>query len=250
MNSVGIDLHRKRSHVAVIDEDGTELLSRRIVNDPADVPRAAGRARGRVQDRARGDLRLGVARRPARGGRLRAAPRAPAADQGDRLGAREDRRRRRAHARPPAARRPAARGLHRAARAARPARSAAPPGRAHPDALGAQEPRAGRSWPSRASSAPTATCSAPRRPRFLAELELREGPRRRLDSLLALIADFDREIDATSARDRRPRQGGPLRRGALPDPRRRALHRDARDRRGRRRHPLPRPRASSAPGPG
>jgi transposase len=34
MNSVGIDLHRKRSQVAVIDADGELLLSRRIVNDP------------------------------------------------------------------------------------------------------------------------------------------------------------------------------------------------------------------------
>jgi hypothetical protein len=34
MNSVGIDLDRKRYHVAVLDEHGTELLSRRIVNDP------------------------------------------------------------------------------------------------------------------------------------------------------------------------------------------------------------------------
>jgi transposase len=34
--------------------------------------------------------------------------------------------------------------------------------------------------------------------RFLAALELREAPRRRLDSTLALIADFTREIDATS----------------------------------------------------
>jgi transposase len=33
---------------------------------------------------------------------------------------------------------------------------------------------------------------------FLARLELREPPRRRLDSLLALIADFDREIAATT----------------------------------------------------
>jgi transposase len=33
---------------------------------------------------------------------------------------------------------------------------------------------------------------------FLSELELREPPRRRLDWLLALIADFDREIAATS----------------------------------------------------
>jgi transposase len=34
MNSVGIDLHRKRSHVAALDEHGAELFSRRIVNDP------------------------------------------------------------------------------------------------------------------------------------------------------------------------------------------------------------------------
>src|SRR5919199_1721111 len=34
MNSVGIDLHRKRSHVAALDEEGGELFSRRIVNDP------------------------------------------------------------------------------------------------------------------------------------------------------------------------------------------------------------------------
>jgi hypothetical protein len=31
---VGIDLHRKRSHVAVVDERGEQLISRRLVNDP------------------------------------------------------------------------------------------------------------------------------------------------------------------------------------------------------------------------
>jgi transposase len=31
---VGVDLHRKRSHVAVVDEHGEQLLSRRLVNDP------------------------------------------------------------------------------------------------------------------------------------------------------------------------------------------------------------------------
>jgi hypothetical protein len=31
---VGIDLHRNRSQIAVLDRDGGELLSRRIVNDP------------------------------------------------------------------------------------------------------------------------------------------------------------------------------------------------------------------------
>jgi transposase len=35
MNSVGIDLHRSRSYVAVLDDEGELLLSRRIVNDPA-----------------------------------------------------------------------------------------------------------------------------------------------------------------------------------------------------------------------
>ena len=35
MHSVGIDLHRSRSHVAVIDGEGNVLLSRRIINDPA-----------------------------------------------------------------------------------------------------------------------------------------------------------------------------------------------------------------------
>jgi transposase len=33
MNSVGIDLHRRRSHVAVIDDQGRELRSRRVIND-------------------------------------------------------------------------------------------------------------------------------------------------------------------------------------------------------------------------
>ena len=33
MHSVGIDLHRRRSHVAVIDGEGRELRSRRVLND-------------------------------------------------------------------------------------------------------------------------------------------------------------------------------------------------------------------------
>jgi transposase len=34
MNSVGIDLHKRRSHIAVVSDDGRRLLSRRIDNDP------------------------------------------------------------------------------------------------------------------------------------------------------------------------------------------------------------------------
>ena len=33
MHSVGIDLHRKRSHVAILDDQGRELRSRRVIND-------------------------------------------------------------------------------------------------------------------------------------------------------------------------------------------------------------------------
>jgi hypothetical protein len=31
---VGIDLHRRTSHVAAFDAEGLELLSRRVTNDP------------------------------------------------------------------------------------------------------------------------------------------------------------------------------------------------------------------------
>jgi hypothetical protein len=30
MSSVGIDLHRRRSHVAAIDDEGTEVISRPV----------------------------------------------------------------------------------------------------------------------------------------------------------------------------------------------------------------------------
>src|SRR5262249_47978883 len=45
--------------------------------------------------------------------------------------------------------------------------------------------------------------------RFLAELELREGPRRRLDSLLALVDAFDGEIEQTSREIHAPAQEDP-----------------------------------------
>jgi transposase len=35
MNFVGIDLHKRRSHIAALSDDGRKLLSRRIDNDPA-----------------------------------------------------------------------------------------------------------------------------------------------------------------------------------------------------------------------
>ena len=193
---VGIDLHRRRSQIAIIDEHGELALSRRIVNDPDTFRELLGDPRRHAR-RARGDLRLGVAGRAAPGGRLRRAPRAPVADAGDRGGAGEDRRGRRQDARAPAAHRllpeayiapPELRDLrellrHRAVLTrmrtavknrvhALLARQGIRP--EHADLFG----KAGRE--------------------FLAGLELPEGSRRRLDSLMSLIADFDREITATT----------------------------------------------------
>src|SRR4051794_14855373 len=192
MHSVGIDLHRKRSHIAVIDEEGEQLLSRRIINDPQTflaLLEGVGECRVALEATYGWEWLADVLQDAGYDLHLAHPMR-----KGDRVGAGEDRRRRRAHAGAAVARRPFARGLHRAARAARPARSAAPPRRADPDALGAEEPRLGGPGQER----PYSDLFGPGGLRFLAELELRDGPRRRLDSTLALIADFSREIDATS----------------------------------------------------
>ena len=66
---VGIDLHRRRSQIAVIDEHGELALSRRIVNDRETFLELLGDPDSGAR-RVGGDLRLGVARRAARGGRL------------------------------------------------------------------------------------------------------------------------------------------------------------------------------------
>jgi len=75
--------------------------------------------------------------------------------------------------------------------------------------------------------------------RFVEALEPAESPRRRLDSTLALVADFTREIELTTREiDARARED-PYVEVLSRDSRRGPLHRHARDRRGRRRQPLP-----------
>ena len=49
MNSVGIDLHRKRSYVAVIDEHGELAVSKRIVNDRETFLELLGGLEGETQ---------------------------------------------------------------------------------------------------------------------------------------------------------------------------------------------------------
>ena len=143
---VGIDVHRKRSQVAVVTEDGTvaaeqERGERLRADAAADRGPAAGDAGG-----VRGRVRLGLAGRAAGGLRLRGAPGAPAAVQGDRLGAAEERQGRRRDPGPAAARGPAPGGVDRPAGGAAAPRAAAAPGRAGPAGHPAAQPdpRGGR----------------------------------------------------------------------------------------------------------
>lgn len=34
---VGLDVHRKRTQVAIVQENGTEILNRNVANDPAEL---------------------------------------------------------------------------------------------------------------------------------------------------------------------------------------------------------------------
>ena len=197
MNSVGIDLHRNRSHIAVIDEEGQLALSRRIVNDRSTFLELLGGLEGETSiaveatygwewlaellEDAGYDVHLAHP--------LRTRAIASARVKTDAVDAKTLAHLLRADLLPEAYIAPRAlRDLrellrHRAALTAM--RSAlknrihailAKHGitRQHSDLFG----KGGR--------------------RFLAELELRDAPRRRLDSLLALIDDFDREIAATT----------------------------------------------------
>src|SRR5260221_11303463 len=88
---VGIDVHRKRSQVAVIDSGGEVLANRNVPDGTETILGVIGGLPPGTPAAIRGRVRLGVAGRTARGLRLRSAPGAPAAVQGDRLGAAEER---------------------------------------------------------------------------------------------------------------------------------------------------------------
>ena len=122
---VGIDVHRKRSQVAVVTEDGQVQLNKNVVNGSEPFLRLIGDLPSGTPVAIRGRLRLELAGRAAGGVRLRRAPGAPAAVQGDRLGQAEERQGRRRDFGAAAARGPAAASVDRAARGA-PAADAVP----------------------------------------------------------------------------------------------------------------------------
>ena len=197
MNSVGIDLHRKRSHVAVLDEHGTELLSRRIVNDPQTFLELLEGIDGEskialeatygwewladVLEEAGYELHLAHP--------LRTKAIAAARVKTDAVDARTLAHLLRTDLLPEAyIAPPELRDLRDLLR--------------HRVALtrmrSALKQRVGAILAKHGIQRPYSNLFGPGGMRFLAELELREGPRRRLDSLLSLIGDFDREIDQTS----------------------------------------------------
>jgi transposase len=197
MNSVGIDLHRKRSHVAVLDEHGTELLSRRIVNDPETFLELLAGIDGEskialeatygwewladVLEEAGYELHLAHP--------LRTKAIASARVKTDAVDARTLAHLLRTDLLPEAyIAPPELRDLRDLLR--------------HRVALtrmrSALKQRVGAILAKHGIQRPYSNLFGPGGMRFLEQLELREGPRRRLDSLLSLISDFDREIDQTS----------------------------------------------------
>jgi transposase len=197
MNSVGIDLHRKRSHIAAIDDEGGELLSRRIVNDAATFLELLEGIEGESKialeatygwewlaellEEAGYELHLAHP--------LRTRAIASARVKTDAVDARTLAQLLRADLLPEAYVAPRElrdlRDLLRHRVALTQMRSALK-NRVH-----AQIARHG------IHNAYSNLFGASGR-EFLSELELREPPRRRLDSLLGLISDFDREIEVAT----------------------------------------------------
>jgi len=196
MNSVGIDLHRKRSHIAALDETGAQLLSRRIVNDPQTfltLLEDVGECRialeatygwewlADVLQDAGYELHLAHP--------MRTKAIASARVKTDAVDARTLAHLLRADLLPEA---------YIAPRELRDLRDLLRHRVALTRMRSALKNRVSAILAKNGIQRPYSDLFGPAGTRFLAELELREGPRRRLDSTLALIADFTREIDATS----------------------------------------------------
>ena len=197
MNSVGIDLHRKRSHIAALDEEGRQLLSRRIVNDPQaflGLLEDVGECRialeatygwewlADVLQDAGYELHLAHP--------MRTKAIASARVKTDAVDARTLAHLVRADLLPEA---------YVAPRELRDLRDLLRHRVALTRMRTSLKNRVSAILAKHGTAAPYSDMFGVGGSRFLAQVELREGPRRRLDSHLALIADFTREIKATSS---------------------------------------------------
>ena len=197
MHSVGIDLHRSRSHVAVIDEGGDVLLSRRIINDPetflALLAEIDGECRialeatygwewlADVLQDAGYELHLAHP--------LRTKAIASARVKTDAVDAKTLAHLLRTDLLPEA---------YIAPRELRDLRDLLRHRVALTRMRAALKNRVGAILAKHGIARPYSDMFGPGGTRFLGELELREAPRRRLDSTLALIDDFTREIEQTT----------------------------------------------------
>jgi hypothetical protein len=150
---VGIDVHRKRSQLAVVDANGEVLANRNVPNGAEPILKVIGGLPPGTPAAFEAAFGTGWLAGAARELRLRPAPGAPVAVQGDRLRAAEERQGRRRDPGAAAARGPAPGGLDRAARGAPAARAAAAPGAAGPAADPAAQPDPAPSWPTTATAA-------------------------------------------------------------------------------------------------
>jgi transposase len=198
MNSVGIDLHRRRSHLAAIDDEGTEILSRRIVNDPATFLELLAELDGdsRIALEATygwewlADLLEEAGYELHLAHPLRTKAIASARVKNDAVDARTLAQLLRAGLLPEA---------YIAPRELRDLRDLLRHRVALTRMRTSLKNRVAAILAKNGTAAPYSDMFGVGGTRYLEALELREAPRRRLDSTLALIADFTREIDRTSA---------------------------------------------------
>jgi hypothetical protein len=234
---VGMDVHRKRSQVALLDQDGSQMLNRNLPNDPAElVPILGTLAPGTpvAFEAAYGwgwlaDLLAELGLEPHLVH--------PSRSHGDRLGQAQRRPGRRAHAGAPAARRPATGGLDRPTAGPRPARPAAPPRRAGTHRDRAEEPHPRRARRPRRPR-PAATVE-PGRPGMAGAAGPPGHPAQDHRRLLGADRPAHPDHHSLGARPAGPRQTRPARPGPDGPARDRADHRDDPGRRDRRHHPLP-----------
>jgi transposase len=194
---VGIDLHRNRSQIAVLDEKGAQLLSRRIVNDPDAFLELLASFGGEAKIALEAtygwewlvDLLETAGHELHLAHPLRTKAIAAARVRTDAVDARTLAHLLRTDLLPEA---------HIAPRELRDLRDLLRHRIALTRIRSSLKQRVGAVLAKNGIARPYRNLFGPGGSRFLAELELREGPRRRLDSLLALIADFDREIETTT----------------------------------------------------